>query len=83
MEAMREGVQDYEYLYMLHRAIEEAQAHGADPALIQQAQDLLNQLPNQVLPPPDTSIYFRDTLDRSAADNARVEILQMLTALIP
>ncbi|MBW2701459.1 MAG: hypothetical protein JRF33_11640 [Deltaproteobacteria bacterium] len=81
MEAIREGIQDYEYLYMLREAIAEAETNGAEPALLQQASDLLDGLPTSVLPPPDASIYWADDLDRNAADDARVEILDMLTAL--
>ncbi|HUU02650.1 MAG TPA: EGF domain-containing protein [Myxococcota bacterium] len=83
MEAVREGVQDYEYLYMLQAAIAEAETNGVDPVLVQQARDLLDGLPSAVLPPPDTSIYWADELDRTAADTARAEILEMLTALAP
>lgn len=81
MEAAREGVEDFEYLYMLQQAIAQAHGNGTDPAIIQQAQELLNRLPDQVLPPAETSIYWTDPLDRTEADQARVEILQMLKNL--
>jgi hypothetical protein len=81
MEAIREGVEDFEYLYMLREAITEAESSGVDPALVQQARDLLDGLPAAVLPPPDASIYWADELDRSVADQAREEILQMLMDL--
>jgi len=83
MEAIREGVEDYEYLYLLQQAVLQAPGNGIDPAVIQQARDLLENLPDRVLPPPDTSIYWQDALDRTVADEARVEILQMLQQLTP
>lgn len=83
MEAVREGIEDYEYLYMLQAAIAEAENNGVDASLLQEARDLLDGLPAAVLPPPDASIYWADELDRSAADTARAAILEMLTALAP
>lgn len=81
MEAVREGVEDYEYLFMLREAIAEAEVRGADQTLIQRARLLLNDVPTLVHPPPDASIYWADELNRSAADDARLEILEMLMAL--
>ena len=82
-EAIREGIEDYEYLFMLRQAIQDAEQRGADAALIRQAQDLLDTLPGQVLPAPDATIQWAEPLDRSEADLARAQILDMLAALAP
>jgi hypothetical protein len=83
MEAVREGLEDYEYLAMLRDAIVDAEARGAGAAVLQGARELLADLPGRVLPPPETSIDWREPLDRTVADVARLDVLEMLAALAP
>ncbi len=81
MDAIREGLEDYEYFYMLRQAIEEARNNGGDAQAIQQAQQLLDDLPGQVLGGAATAILWSDELDRDAADRARGQILDAMDAL--
>jgi len=81
MEAIREGIEDYEYLFMLRQAIADARNNGGDAQVIQQAQQLLDDLPGQVLDGAATAILWSDELDRNAADRARGKILDAIQAL--
>jgi len=83
MEAMREAEEDYEYLFLLKQAIEDAEQRGADATLIQQARDLLDTIPDQVIPAEDASFMWMSSLDRTTAEAARVEILDMIERLAP
>jgi len=82
MEAAREGVEDFEYLVMLRDAIIEAEKQGETGEALQQARQLLAELPEQVLEAGTTeSLRWDENIDRSVADVARVEILDALVAL--
>ena len=47
-EAARDGVEDYEYLYLLRESIREALARGVSAAALEEAEELLSTLPGQV-----------------------------------
>ena len=82
MEAIREGVEDYEYLVMLRDRIAAlARAKPAHPKLAA-ARALLAAAPDRVLHAESATKYRWDApKDRALADQVRVEILEMLTAL--
>ncbi|MBX3180689.1 MAG: hypothetical protein KF886_25360 [Candidatus Hydrogenedentes bacterium] len=78
MEAAREGVQDYEYFVMLQAAIDRAPEGPAKDA----AKRLLEELPDRVLDASTTpGLLWHDDIDRSLADEARIQILDALAAL--
>ena len=78
LEAVREGVQDYEYFAMLDRAIQEA-AQGS-PA-VEEARRLLERLPASVLKAAGQETHWLSESDRTLADEARIRVLAALTAL--
>ena len=82
LEAVREGVQDYEYLAMLDRAIRKAAAQGMAGAEIEDARQLLETLPAMVCDAQgqETSL-LSDVVDRTLADEARMQVLAELTEL--
>ena len=92
LEAMREGVQDYEYLAMLDRAIREASAAGVSGPQVEAARRLLDSLPLRVLEagrhetmdselPLGGHHWHNENVDRTLADEARIRVLAALTAL--
>ena len=91
LEAAREGVQDYEYFVMLDRAIREASASGAAGPELEDARRLLDSLPLSVLEAGGHEVldsgplgghhWFNEKVDRTLADEARIQVLVALTAL--
>ncbi len=82
MEAIRESVEDYDYLVMLRSAIEQAAERGLPSDRLQSARDLLDSAVNSVLTAPGCDeILWHALKDRSRADNVRVTILKQLTDL--
>jgi hypothetical protein len=83
MEACREGVEDFEYLAMLHDAVDAAVAKGSSSDTVTRARNALAELPNRVCASGITKSFgWRDeNVDRSVADKARREILDLLAAL--
>ncbi|HUT33933.1 MAG TPA: hypothetical protein VNE39_10650 [Planctomycetota bacterium] len=82
LEAVREGVQDYEYLAMLRDRIAELERTRPDHPRLAEAKKLLATAPDRVLNAEGAMEYRWDTpKDRTLADRVRVEILDMLTAL--
>ncbi|MBN2476953.1 MAG: hypothetical protein JXB62_20260 [Pirellulales bacterium] len=82
MEAIRESVQDYEYLVMLHGAVEKARAAGRADAVVDEAETLLETAAEAVLGAEGAArLWWREPKDRTAADKARVQVLESLTAL--
>ena len=80
MEAIREGVEDYEYLVMLREAI--ARADDADGAALARARTLLRTACERVLAGEVRDHYgWDEEKDRSVADKVRMEILETLSAL--
>ncbi len=82
MEAVREGVEDYEYLVMLREAIAVSVASGVDASRIDRARTLLAEAADRVLGTPTVdSLQWGDAKDRAGADRVRVEILTLLESL--
>ena len=94
LEAMREGVQDYEYFVMLDRAVRKASARGMAGPEVEKARLLLESLPASVCDaaghggrerasgqPLSGFHWFNEDVDRTLADKARVQVLAALTEL--
>jgi hypothetical protein len=72
MEAIRESVEDYEYLVMLRSHVEETGSAVA--------QELLATAADRVLEGENEANYlWEEEKDRSVADQVRIEILEVLT----
>ena len=93
LEAAREGVEDYEYFAMLDRAIREASAQGMTGPEVEEARRLLESLPTSVLEagghvdrldddqPLGGFHWLNENVDRTLADEARIQVLAALTKL--
>ena len=83
LEACREGIEDYEYLLMLNKAVEESSKKGVTGPALDRACGLLNDAPKRVKASAKnlTFRWHNEILDRSVADKVRVEILEALVAL--
>jgi hypothetical protein len=83
LEACREGIEDYEYLLILKRAVEDATRQGAAGKALDRARNLLAEAPRRVKASSKTLTFrwHNEALDRSVADEVRVEILEALMAL--
>jgi len=82
MEAVREGVQDYEYLVMLRQRIALLTANGCQHAALPAARKLLAGACDRVLAEAGAKAYRWDQpRNRTVADTVRREILAALTAL--
>ena len=76
LEAMREGVQDFEYFAMLDRAVQSMRGPEAD-----EARRLLESLPVRVLEAAGPETHRLSQRDRTLADEARIQVLKALTSL--
>ena len=92
LEAVREGIQDYEYFAMLDRAIQKASAQGITGPELEEARRLLDDLPASVCEAaghrdgldddkPLGGMHWLNDLDRTLADDARIQVLVALTEL--
>jgi hypothetical protein len=82
MEAIRESVEDYEYLVMLRVAVRRAEAGGRTGPAVAKGQSLLAGAARKVLAAPGAEkLSWRDPKDRRLADAVRVEILEALAEL--
>lgn len=82
MEAIREGIEDYEYLTMLKRRVGELRKQGVSGDRLVAAEKLLATACDRVLAGENGANYrWDETKDRTVADAVRIEILQALTAL--
>ncbi|NMA47085.1 MAG: hypothetical protein GX945_11060 [Lentisphaerae bacterium] len=81
-EAVREGVQDYEYLVMLQKRLAQLKKAGKDGAALAKAEQLLAEAPGRalasVLP---GNLNWETPKDRSLMDQVRIEILHALAEL--
>jgi hypothetical protein len=78
-EAVRESVQDYEYLVMLRGKAAEVRAAGGDAAWLERAEALLSAgVAEAVAAVSPSNMYWNAAKDRSAMDAARVRILDLL-----
>ena len=79
-EAVREGVEDYEYLKMLQEAARKAKAES--PSLAREAERLLVEALDEVAPSHRPELIpWHVEKDRTLADKARLRILTMLERL--
>ncbi|MCX5748859.1 MAG: DUF4091 domain-containing protein [Candidatus Saganbacteria bacterium] len=83
MEAIREGVEDYEYLCMLRDRVEQLEKQDVEDQAVTSARVLLDTAADRVTAPiTDVSLSRWDTAkDRTIADRVRREILEKLTEL--
>ena len=82
LEACREGIEDYEYLRMLRDAIATAATRGVRAEVLEQARKVLAEVPERVCKAGASETFrWSDAIDRTLADQARVEILDTLAAL--
>jgi hypothetical protein len=82
MEAIREGVQDHEYLAMLRKRVEELERQDNKAESLAAARALLDSACDRVLAAEKGTDYRWDAYkDRSIADRVRVEILESLVEL--
>lgn len=81
MEAIREGIEDYEYLVMLRDALTAAELKGITSPALDKARELLSGAATRVLETGSGSIMWLTERQRTEADTVRVEILEVLAAL--
>lgn len=82
MEAIREGMEDYEYLKMLRDRVESLEKQGTKTASLAAARDLLDTAADRVVGSMNIGqIYWSTPKDREVADQVRLEILESLIAL--
>ncbi|HOZ48684.1 MAG TPA: PQQ-binding-like beta-propeller repeat protein [Candidatus Hydrogenedentes bacterium] len=85
-EIAREGVQDYEYLYMLREAIRDAERRGVPAARLASAKELLNTLPAEMeatllsvgrrIPLSTDSVPLYEEATKAVAD-ARAKVVEV------
>ena len=81
-EAIREGVEDYEYLAMLQSQVAGAEEKGLHSAALRRARQLLKDAAAQVCNAPGAqSLMWAEAKNRSVADQVRIKILDALTEL--
>lgn len=82
MEAIREGVQDFETFVMLRDALGRARSAGRADAAVADAEALLRTAADEVLGAEGASaMELSSVKDRTRADVVRVRLLEALTAL--
>jgi hypothetical protein len=82
LEAIREGIEDYEYLVLLQQRIGELEQAGQTSPALEPAKKLLDTAASRVLDAPGADrLLWKDEKDRNVADQVRVEILETLAAL--
>jgi len=80
-EAVREGVQDYEYLRMLRDSVLQARASGGHAAWLASAERLLTDgVSEAVASVAASNLFWNVEKDRSAMDAVRVRVLDALEA---
>lgn len=80
-EAIREGIEDYEYLSMLSNLVEELKERGINNQVIVEAKELLQEAPERVLGNRESNHWVVQK-DCNAADVERLKLLQSLESLI-
>jgi len=78
-EAVREGVEDYEYLHMLKARVDELTKAGKTSSALAKAKELLEEGPKRVT--RWGSISWFTPRNRALADDVRLEVLDALVAL--
>lgn len=78
-EAVREGVQDYEYLRMLSEAAQRARTAGGGAAWLPRAEAVLGEgVAQAVAVASPSNLFWRVEKDRTAMDAVRVRVLDVL-----
>jgi hypothetical protein len=86
-EALREGIEDYEYLAILHDKIESLKEKGVKNPLVEQAARVLNSTLYQIVTRVNkvtknkSDIFWMEPSPCMYAENARLKILDMLIKL--
>jgi len=83
MEAIREGIEDYEYLRMLRDRIAEVERKGVKSKAVNSAKKLVDTAGDRVtscMLKPEM-IYWGRAKDRSIADAVRLDVLETLVEL--
>ncbi len=82
MEAIREGIEDYEYLTMLAARVAELEAKGVAAGKLAAAKALLVSGPERVMAMDQGANYrWDEEKDRAVQDRVRVELLEALVEL--
>lgn len=82
MEAIREGVEDYEYLLMLRNRIAAAERGGKAHEKLTAAKKLLATAADTVLSAPGAEkLNWSEAKDRTLADRIRMDVLNLLESL--
>jgi hypothetical protein len=82
MEAIRESVEDFEYLVMLRDRVAALDNQGVKDASVERARKLLAEAAGRVTRPHAYAEFeWHEPKDRTIADRVRVEILDTLTDL--
>ena len=82
MEAIREGVQDYEYLVILQQQIAAAEKRQPGLPELRRARDLVLSAPATVLHGQGAdNLMWRKTKDRSVADSVRRDLFEAIETL--
>ncbi len=83
MEAIREGVEDYEYFVMLRSRIAELKKSGVRTAALAAAERLLTEGPRRVTETitPQAFSWSSDQADHEIMDKVRCEVLDLLEKL--
>jgi hypothetical protein len=79
MEAIREGMEDFEYLCMLEQRIAALEKEGRKGLALDRAKALLKEAPSRVCEAPGVKqMSWTEGKDRNLADSIRVQILEAL-----
>lgn len=82
MEAIREGIEDYEYLTMLRKRVVALEQQGVLAARLAKAKELLATGPDRVMAMEKGANYrWDEKKDRGTQDVVRIEVLKTLTEL--
>jgi len=82
-EAIREGIEDFEYLKILKDLLEQLEASGKSGPQIEQAKTLLQEAPQSVIGTFNEALnQWNAPKDRSVADQERVRVLQAIAELM-
>jgi len=82
MEAIREGIEDYEYLVLLRQRITELENQGKTEKTIEDAKQLLTTAADRVTKSQTAQkLSWRENKDRTIADAVRIEVLELLMKL--
>ncbi|MDD2708156.1 MAG: hypothetical protein PHV34_09115 [Verrucomicrobiae bacterium] len=81
-EAIREGIEDYEYFNLLSKAVQKQENRGTSSAVARKGAALLEKLPSEVAGRYDrNAVLWAVRKDRSAADRVRLQVLECLAEL--